>query len=282
MKLIDKLVDTISSKLILIYKYNLQADPLKINTEYINRLDLIKSLYSDAYYWHGTGRYHYQHMGDSKYHSKVSDHIFDVLQSIIQQGGLTPQYDFWTQMASISITKNRIYARAYAQFHLNENTPLQYEYGTTKFWFYVLGIKQIFTNNFSHNIRRIKNMHMSKDFNNRFKQWAKYVRKDMTRQPISLFSFYKLRSDIIGNYGILFGIKRSSVREVKYNSTIERYEVRSVEPINFIHMTHLEVPLTHVEEVEKILKRNNIDLPVLPIEFTEIYCNSMKFEKFSK
>ncbi len=181
-------------------------------------------------------------------------------------------------MSSISLTKNRIYARAYVQFHQFERTPLLYEYGTTKFWFHTLGIKQLFTNNFGHNIISVMKMRTNKDFDNRFRQWAGYVRKDIKKHPISLLSFYKLRSDIYGNFGILFGIKKPSVQEIPFNSTIDRYEVRCIKAITFKQMTHAEVPLANVEETKKIFGGNKIKLPVLPIELSEIYCNSLNYE----
>src|SRR4030042_2598517 len=233
MYLIDEIVDGISSKLLNSYKYDIQSDPLNIKTLYKSKLGLIKCLYKDAFYWHGTGRYHYQCGGKSKYHEKTGSGKIDVLESIIKHEGIVPQYDFWTKMRSVSLTKNRIYARAYAQFHQHYNKLLQYEYGTTKFWYFVFGVKQVFTNDYLHNIYRILNMLHSKDFNRKFAQWGKYVRKGTKRNPKSLLSFYKLRSDIRENYGILFGIKKTSVKEKKYNPTIERFEVRSINPIKF-------------------------------------------------
>jgi hypothetical protein len=35
--------------------------------------------------------------------------------------------------------------------------------------------------------------------------------------------------------------------------------------------THFEVPLQHVNETESILKQHNVSLPVIPMEFGDIY-----------
>jgi hypothetical protein len=282
MKLVDELVNTISGQLISKYRYDFSTDPLGLSKQSKGLERTIKSLYGQAYYWHGTGRYHYKHSGESKYDSRATSQTVDVLQSIIKQGGLKPQYDFWMDMNSISLTKNRFHARAYAQFHQYKSDPLKYEYGTTRFWFYVLSMKQLFTNSFLRNISGIQNLKANSDFNSKFQQWGGYVRRDLVENPISALAFYKLRSDIPNNYGLLFGIKKNGVKELRYNPTIERFEVRSAHPATFKQMTHLEVPIANLEETQKMLNAGGIKLTLIPLELVEIFCNSLNFNRLAK
>ena len=100
--IIDLLAILVSKK----YNYNFKQDKLRLITLYQSHYELIKDLYKDAYYWHGTGRFHYKHKGSSKYDAGFSDELIDVLKSIISNDGLKPHYDFWTKLTTVSLTKN--------------------------------------------------------------------------------------------------------------------------------------------------------------------------------
>lgn len=281
MKIIDNVVDFFGEKLIDKYRYNLDKDDLNLSTAYRRYLPDIKKAYGEAYYWHGTGRFHYHVNGESKYHSEITHEIDDVLVSIIKSKGLLPKYDFWTKIRSISFTKNRIYARAYAEFHQDENTPISYVFGSTNFWFWILATKQLWTGSIVANIRNVIKNFGNKDFKKDFCKWASYVQSDKRKQLVSMFTFYKLRSSISDNYGLIFGVKKEHIKEIRYHSLIERFESRCDHLVGFDKMTHLEVPLKNLEETLAILRKNRIKLPVLPIELCEIYLNSLDFRGLS-
>jgi hypothetical protein len=60
---------------------------------------------------------------------------------------------------------------------------------------------------------------------------------------------------------------------------MERLEVRTDKLISFKDITHFEVPLSNVKETEDILKLNNVSVPVIPLEFGEVYCSSFPFKE---
>lgn len=90
---------------------------------------LLTKLYTQASFWHGTGRYHYFYKGKNKYSRVDKSKTLDVLASIIKSGGIMPKYDPWIMIdgkntESVSLTKYRMYARCYAEFHRFEKTSL--------------------------------------------------------------------------------------------------------------------------------------------------------------
>lgn len=281
MKWVDRMVDFGGGLLINIFKYDRENDPLKMVLEYKKYKPMIERVFKQTHYWHGTGRFHYQYLGESKYHSGVSDMKVDVLMSVIKRGGLQPQYDFWTGLKTVSFTRNRIYARAYAEFHQFEQTPVSYVYGTTGFWFWILGTKQAFTGNLLLNIKSVNSGYKDKTFLNNFSRWASYVQNHPIKQAVSFFTFYKLRSSIRNNYGIVIGINNKRIKEVHYNPTVERFESRCTHQIKFEDMTHIEVPLRNVKETENILRNNKISVPVISMEYCEMYCNLIEFSKLA-
>jgi len=253
---------------------------------YKKYVPIIEECYKNASYWHGTGRYHYHYSGNSKYEGINAEKYLDVLDSIINSGRLTPRFDPWIKVAgenkeSISLTPFRMYARVYAEFHQYEKQNFLYEYGSPKYWFYVLGILQLLERKPIQNLRNALKMKYTKSFVKYSQTWMKTLRSDLDQKPLNPSKLYLLRSDIKNNYAILIGIKKEAVRPLHFDLIVERFETRTEKPIELSNITHIEVPLHNVKETEDFLKKKGIALTVIPIEFGEIYCNKYSLKELS-
>lgn len=236
---------------------------------------MIEDCYKNVEYWHGTGRYHYSYSGKSKYEGIKNNNYIDVLLSIINEGGLAPHFDPWIPVEgkigeTTSLTRFRMYARLYAEIHQYEKNNFEYEYGSLKFWFVFLLIFQIRAGKFLRNIKNGYHMFTSRKFKNDSQVWMKTLRKDLDRNPVKLHEFYNLRSDILLNYGLLFGI-RNSIATMPLDEFTKRFETRTNKKITFDDMSHIEVPLANLQETQKLFDQYNITLQILPIEFGELY-----------
>lgn len=249
-----------------------------IYKSYLKSLNITKSLYSKAYYWHGTGRYHYKLLGKSKYEGVNQNQIYDVLESIITSGGLIPAYDPFNGVyaETASLTPFRMYARCYAEFNSYLKTDFKYTYGSGKFWYVFLLFLQINAWGLKETIRKIITIYTSPEFKNKSDKWFRSVTKN---DRWSMFNIYNIRSDIPVNYGLLFGIKRSGVNPVSFNKAVERFETRSNRKIELKDITHIEVPFDKIRETADLLKRHKVKLSVMAIEDGEIYCSQKSLKQ---
>lgn len=250
---------------------------------YQHYLPLLEKLYPQAAYWHGTGRYHYKLKGSSKYEGVDHSQTYDVLESVIGAGGLSPQYDPFLKIdgdykSSISTTPYRIYARSYAEFNMPHGQKFQYTYGSTRFWFYYLLPLLLLERNILISVKNIINARVNKSVLKNTKSWFHAFNRN---PPWTLFDFYQAFSDIPHNYGLLFGIKRGAVKPLNVGKFVGRFETRASNLIKIKDITHLEVPLTKVAEIESFLKKKKIRLPVIPLEIGELYCNQYSLAKLS-
>lgn len=248
-----------------------------LSSLYQKYLPLLKKSYNDAFYWHGTGRFHYKVTGKSKYDGVDHTQTYDVLQSIIDAQCLAPKYDPFVAFnkkfgETISLSPYRIYARGYAEFNLPEEMPLQYTYGSTRFWHHFLAPINIMYGNPFLILMSVLIMEIYRPYKKYAARWTHTFRK--TKNEWSILDFYKLRSDIPHNYGVLIGIRKEGVHPIHFNKVVERFETRTDQPIEWKYFTHIEVPLSKVEETERLLKINNVILPVIPIEIGELYCSN--------
>ncbi len=265
-----------------------QAEILKRGEfkSYSEYFPIIEQCYKNASYWHGTGRLHYSHTENSRYETNGKTGYLDILDSIINMGGITPHSDNWFKRIerkdfdTISFTPCRMYVKLYAGLHLYEKDQLVYEFGTTKFWFrtiicvqtfYKKFLVYIFTGTFYRILTRANNKNA--------REWMGAVRSDMQKKSMSIFRGHLLRSDIPGNYPIIIGINKSGLDIISYNSGMERFEARTRKSILIKDMTHIEVPLCKVEETKEFLKQKNCTLMVIPIEFSELYCSNRSLQE---
>lgn len=250
--------------------------PVDLRQEYETRRDEIENLYSQAAYWHGTGRKQYR-----------NGEAVDILDRIIDQAGLVPQRDpFNTRTGvtyTVSLSDRRMYSAGYARMHLSEGQSLSYEYMSGDFWGIFLrntireamgkttleGVKKLGTilwSNFKEGVSPTYLLSIGKNARN----WtAKVTRKKYKQRLAKAFTVH---SDIPGNYPILIGVKTDSFTHAPAAGFISLYEVRSNTPIPFSSFTHIEVPKAHIQETTQMLTQKGITtVPVIPMELGEIH-----------
>jgi hypothetical protein len=250
--------------------------------QYHSYLPLIERCYTHAGYWHGTGRYQYRHARESRYENSDSHCVANVFESILDAGALqTHRQELWVThdgefKETVSVAPTRMHARLYSHIHLREGVWLEYVFGGTRFWtgfFVLLGILQLVQRNQLDKRTSIKFGLLSKNIFAYGRVWASAV-CNLDKYKISpLWRVYDLRSDIVGNHGVLFGIKHEATQHGDVFTIAQSLEVRVDHAIPLTDMTHIEVPLKHVEETKKLLEEKKISLPVIPLEFGELYCS---------
>lgn len=246
-------------------------------TAYQNHLDQIKKIYQQTTHWHGTGRYHYEHRRDTRYEAVKTNKITDVLEAICKADGLMPHHDPWIDSngKTVSLATTRMHARAFARIHAFKRKVLVYELGSIKFWlrfYFVLLFIWLFTNLWSHRhfIKDTLRATLSKDIQN----WASAIRKPQKGKVIGILDIFKgdiPTSDIEGNYPVLIGIKANTNELIETIPLTHKVEQRSLQPITIEMFTHIEVPLQKTDETKKILSEQNVQIPVIPLEFGDIF-----------
>lgn len=254
---------------------------------YQKYLPQITSLYTQTTHWHGTGRYHYQHQNGSRYEAVCTDNITDILAAILKTDGLELHHDPWINSGgkTVSLATVRMHARAFARIHATTDDALMYELGGIKYWlrlYFVLLFVWLVTSLWSHRsfIRDTFRASFSKDVKN----WASAIRKPHNNKVVSIFDVFKgdiPTSDISGNYPVLIGVTTNPRDLIDTLPLTHKVEQRSLHPITLSMFTHLEVPLQHITETERLLKGHNIELPVIPIEFGDIYLANEPLEKLA-
>lgn len=222
-----------------------------------------------AKFWHGSGRF--QHAG-AKY--------VDVLGSMIKNNGFTPVYDAYgifsdgRTMMSTSFTTSRMIGRAYADMH-----GLGYKeterYGDALMWvayYYGLFYARMYTFGAKKMKKYYKTWHELTHDENGHNIWGKKANKHAE----DVWDVFCLGSDIKNNYPILYGVKDIHT-QVSLAKIFRDYEVRSSDAVPLKEITHLEVPKSRVDETKKLLKSNNIDIPVFDIELGEQFSSHQPF-----
>ncbi len=236
----------------------------------------LKELYKKVGYWHGTGRYHYKHLGEGRYNTINFEETIDILASIVDRGEISVHSEPWLKkieridISTVSHTPYRMYARLYACLHLCEKNKLKYEFGSQKIWMSILKKIQFSSSEFVYFLifRAIPQLFNIKTYTH-IKQFINSIRKPNSKKWNVLKS-YLIKSDIENNYPILIGIDKSV--SIMRNTVLSRLETRTDSAIVLEHITHIEVPLDNVQETEDFLKQRNVRIQVIPMEFGEIYC----------
>lgn len=259
--------------------YRNSADVLKKKraTEYESYLTRIKELYANATYWHGTGRYHYSYEGESRYERVDAASFIDVLELIIERKGLTPHLDPWIASGgkTVSLGTVRMHSRLFARIHMYEKDALFYELGSAKYWVQLYMVLLILWS--CMNIKGV--YQFAKSFFRRssykdMQTWGSAIRKPKNGRVIRVFDVLSgnvVGSDIKNNYPVLIGIKRENTEVMDTVPLTHAVEVRSLHAITVEDFTHIEVPLQNMEETEALLRKENVYLPVLPMEFVDMY-----------
>lgn len=276
-----------AEKRLLPYREQVKSLSNEETAEYQSYVSKIEHYYSLATHWHGTGRYHYQHENGSRYQNVNTRGTIDILNAIIQSNGLTPHHDPWidSKGSTVSLATTRMHARAFACIHTTQSGDLVYELGSIKLWlrlYFALLFIWLFANFWSHR-SFIKNT-LRTSFSNDVQNWASAIRKPKNGKVIGILDMFKGNiptSDIVGNYPILFGIKADAKELITTIPLTHKVEQRSLTPISIGMFSHIEVPLHKVVETEDLLKTHNIDIPVLPLEFGDMYLSNIPLEQLA-
>lgn len=284
---IEKLIIRKAETKLLPYRKQAELVKKEFIDQYQKYLPQITTLYTQTTHWHGTGKYHYQHQDGSRYDAVKIDKTIDILAAILKSGGLEPHYDPWINSGgkTVSLATVRMHARAFARIHAVENETLVYELGSIKYWlrfYFVLLFVWLVTSLWSHRsfIRNTLRASFSKDVQN----WASAIRKPHNEKVVSIFDIFRgdiPTSDIRGNYPVLIGVTTNPKHLIDTIPLTRKVEQRSLQSITLNMFTHLEVPLQNVNETEKLLTEHNLPLPVIPIEFGDIYLANEPLERLS-
>lgn len=269
------------------YRHKAEVLTKELDSQYQSYVPRIKDLYDKATYWHGTGRYHYQYQGESRYEKVNADGLLDVLDSIIQHNGLTPHNDPWIDSGgkTVSLGTVRMHSRLFARIHLYERDTLLYELGSVPYWtklYMRLLLLWLFVDlrNCKQFIKSLFRRALYKDL----QSWVGAIRKPQNGRVISLWNFVNGESpdsDIEGNYPMLFGITKGTFKTIDTVPLTHAVEVRSLQPVMLADFTHIEVPYANVKETEELLKSRDVMLPVIPIEFVDMYLANLPLKKLA-
>lgn len=242
--------------------------------EYEAEEERIDTLVKETKYWHGTGRYQYAKQGTSKYAGVSKKITFDVLAEIIHEGGLKPHYDPWAERYvktphSISLANQWGYGKMYAHYHLDENASLQYEIAPISFWYRVIIWIQLTEHYCKFALGFLIWYTFSDALQKQGKVWLSAFRSDTEKR----WPFWKIltaQSDIPHNYSILFGVK-DCLTPLAIPKILRFMETRTDTLIAFGDITFVAVPYANVREMKQILIERGVPVPVLSLEFLEIY-----------
>jgi hypothetical protein len=284
---LERLILRKTEKRLLPYREQVKSLSNEVADEYQGYLAQIEKCYPLTTHWHGTGRYHYQHENGSRYKKISNDGTIDILNAIIKSNGLTPHHDPWIDSKgdTVSLATTRMHARAFARIHTVQNEDLVYELGSIKLWlrfYFALLFIWLFANFWSHR-SFIKNT-LRTSFSNDIQNWASAIRKPKNGKVIGILDMFKgdiPTSDIEGNYPILFGIKADMRELITTIPLTHKVEQRSLTPVTLEMFTHIEVPLCNVTQTQDLLKTHNMDIPVLPLEFGDIYLANTPLERLA-
>ncbi len=262
----------------------MRADFLR---QYHSYLPEIERCYQRAEYWHGTGRYHHYYADHSRYEDVDTKRVVNVLESILEDGALTKHEDLWVRFdgqlkKTISLAPSRMHARLFAHIHLREGVWLEYVFGGTRFWmgfFLILALWQMFTKR-GQKVRAFAKLALfNKNSLKNIRAWGSAICHLDGYPILPLWRAYDLRSDISENYGVLFGIKREAIQGDGLVPFVKGLETRVDHEIKLSDMTHIEVPFENVAETKRMLAAKNVFLPVIPLEFGELYCSQFPLTK---
>jgi hypothetical protein len=222
-------------------------------------------------YWHGTGKLQYK---DGK--------VLDVFEEMLSHGGLRPAKDIFDpkmgEMMSISLARQRMYARVYADMHAYNGVRKHDRYGTPIFWAYYFIMASII-----QVLREFKVLNptlyrdqMRQGHDKTSNQWSVKVKTNPDR---SVGVFFNKGSDILGNYPILIGIRDGAYKQLETSEGIQLYESRIGSTIPVSNFTHLEVPTDKIEEITGLLDKHHLKIPVYPFEQCEQFFSSRRFSE---
>jgi hypothetical protein len=296
-----KIIDTTFGAYLHLRDRSKRLDLMNCNGSEINNSwqELVELLKNTEYY-HGTGAYHYEFEG-TKYYGTPKGTRYS-LESLLSDG-LVPQRDFFNEVfktgaeKTTSLSKNRVYARCYADLFMEEGTELAYCYGPPQFWGVLVAAKmaacQMSTDVKNQRKLRIEGKKQEIDYEQRreayrnnhcmLSGWTRSFRKDGKYEMKNFLFALGAKSDIPGNFGIIIGVKKGIVSPlpIKYTG-VALYEDRTTRHIHPNEYSLIQVPLKKADFVRRELDRLGADIPIFPIEFVELINHELGFSAVSK
>lgn len=212
--------------------------------------------------------------------------VADVLVGIIDSGGLQPYRDQWIDSggSTVSLATVRMLSRAFARVHAYEKSTFVYELGSIKFWlrlYFFLTAVWLCTDR--HALSTVFGGLFRLSFFRDIRIWESAIRKPNGKRVSVLNVFLRktLVSDIEGNYPILIGIVACAKDLIETTPIARKVERRSLKPVTLQQFTHIEVPLQRIAETEEVLKQKCISIPVIPLEFCDVYLANQPLDKLT-
>jgi len=190
-----------------------------------NKESSIESLYSGVGSWHGTGRYKYD-----------GEKISDVLQGILDAGGLVTHKEDWDikrgLMQTISTARARSYARLYASLFFPPKKRSIKELVLRLIWScqFFLTSKWVAWQEYPPPRPHVL------DPKKKLVAWT----MKLAKRPQSFVRLFLWGgTDIPSNYPILIGIRKGAVQPTRGSRFIDLHEDRSEKPIRITDFTHV-------------------------------------------
>jgi len=270
-------------------EWNRKVIPASLLDQYKELSPQIEDCYKNATHWHGTGRYHYDTDGQSKYDVVNTDELIDVFERILTENGLKVHDDPWVKVngryaSSISTTEWRMYARIYAELHEANGEHIEITYAKRKqiinyFFYYTLLSTPLFALYKGVVAAFDKTRYATKG-----QDWVKTINNTVRSKGNAFTDLLKImgecESTIDNNYGILVGIDGTDIGQAKINPIIGMFETRFTGNITLERITHFEVPLANISTIKDLLKKHKVSKPVFPIELCEIFCSTQPIRFF--
>lgn len=239
-----------------------------LNTLESKQDPVIANIYNDVCTWHGTGRFQYR-----------QGQQIDILENIARQGQISTHHDTFDitrPMSSVSLGRSRMYARTYADLYRYKPDDRD-RHGSSLFWGWMFLTDTMFEAALETKLwtpsgyRKIRT-HFGE---NRLLNWCDRLTKQASNNVLDI---YRKGSDIEGNHPIIFGIKEGSFVPASTSRLIAVHEVRSEAPLTLAnHVTHVEAPRAHLDEVSDTLMAYGHELPVISLEDAERYVSALPF-----
>lgn len=222
--------------------------------------------------FHGSGRYTYP--GYKYSQAPIEATPIDTLVRVMSEG-IVPHRDPWLvesdEVTSTSLTEHHMYARWYAHKHqpLESPGPL-WSYGDPDDWFAYFCVSTLLSE-LVHRPAQLGQIFRYYDrINGAYMahKWKRSFNADPTiRSTVdTVFS----RTNIAGNYGIIYGVPKSAVQNIMQHRG-NQHEVRTQCTIRPEHISAIEVPLSQIGETQRVVDSFGLSARVLPVEVVDYY-----------
>ena len=244
----------------------------------------IETVLQNTEFYHGTGRYAYQIINESKYEG-TSNQATDVLEKILNEG-INPNKDLFNEdlfleasKNTISLSKNRTYAKLYAMLFMDQNQKLDFQFLSQKFLWYIflflISKKILFKTSGKvlkkSFLKRLESNNKPKSFD--VDLWSSTFRNDNKFKGKRLSLLLNGNSTIHENYPVVLGVKKNQIQTLNLDDKphFKIFESRTDQIISPEKITHLQVPFKKIDETQNLILKFDLDIPILPLEYLELY-----------